>query len=67
MIKIIINEHMEGDIAVRSTVVTFFNLVIFSQKHYTTNTNIVSALTTSKKCNKVKGFYETNNKSKTNK
>jgi hypothetical protein len=60
-------EYREGDLAVQTTEVTFLCIPIFKYKKVTTNNRAVAMLTVAKSDKKVKGFYETNNKSKKNK
>lgn len=64
MIKVFTKEYKEGDYAVKDTLVTFLYIPIYKRKDITTNVNIKNALTTEVKTVKVKGFYETKNKSK---
>lgn len=64
MIKVFDDEYREGDLAIKIVKVTFFGIPIYISKKTSTASNIVAALTQTKKQNKVKGFYETKNKSK---
>ena len=65
MIKMVTQEHQEGNLAVRTTVVTFFYIPIFKFKKTSTNQMAVRQLTPIKERVQLKGFsYETENKSK---
>lgn len=69
MIKKLIKEYREGNFAILTEEVTFFNIPIFKCKKISTNNTVVRALTPiqQNKGIKIKGFkYETNNKSKKN-
>lgn len=62
MIKKIIQEYREGDLAVRTTVISFLCIPIFKFRETTTNNSIVNQLTVIKELNKIKGFkYENEN------
>lgn len=62
MIERVTQEYREGNLAVRTTVVTFLRIPIFKSKKTSTNNSAVSQLTTIKKSTKVKGFnYENEN------
>lgn len=56
MISIVTQEYREGDLAVRTTVVTFLCIPIFKFRKTSTNNWLVSQLTTIKEVTKVKGF-----------
>lgn len=56
MIKVLIKEYREGDLAVITTEVTFFSIPIFKYKKITTNNKLVQLLTVIKKSNGIKGF-----------
>lgn len=66
MIKVLTKEYKEGDLAVRTTKVTFLCIPIFKYKKTTTNNKAVAILTTVKQPTKVTG-YEIKNQSKKNK
>lgn len=69
MIKKLIKEYREGNFAILTEEVTFFNIPIFKCKKISTNNTVVRVLTPiqQNKGIKIKGFkYETNNKSKKN-
>ena len=62
MIKKVIQEYREGDLAVRTTVISFLCIPIFKFRETTTNNSIVNHLTVIKELNKIKGFkYENEN------
>lgn len=62
MIKKVIQEYREGDLAVRTTVISFLCIPIFKFRETTTNNSIVNQLTVIKELNKIKGFkYENEN------
>ncbi len=61
MIKVKTKEYREGDLAVKTTEVTFLCIPIFRYKKSTTNNKIVIMLTAATQSNKIKGFYETEN------
>ena len=62
MIKKITQEYREGDLAVRTTVISFLCIPIFKFRETTTNNSIVNQLTVIKELNKIKGFgYENEN------
>lgn len=54
MIKKVHKEYLEGDYAVCISKLTIFGLTVYVNKTYTTNKNIISALT--KVQNKTLGF-----------
>lgn len=55
-------EYREGDLAVRTTVISFLCIPIFKFRETTTNNSIVNQLTVIKELNKIKGFeYENEN------
>lgn len=66
MIRMVTQEYQEGNLAIRTTVVTFLFIPIFKFKKTSTNQMAVSQLTPIKeKKIQLKGFnYETENKSK---
>lgn len=62
MIKKVTQEYREGDLAVRTTVISFLCIPIFKFRETTTNNSIVNQLTVIKELNKIKGFeYENEN------
>lgn len=62
MIKKVIQEYREGDLAVRTIVISFLCIPIFKFRETTTNNSIVNQLTVIKELNKIKGFkYENEN------
>ena len=56
MIKVLTKEYREGDLAVKTTEVTFLCMPIFKYKKSTTNNQAVALLTTMEQPKKVKGF-----------
>lgn len=56
MIKVLTKEYREGDLAVKTTEVTFLCMPIFKYKKSTTNNKAVALLTTIEQPKKVKGF-----------
>lgn len=66
MIKKLSKEYVEGNFAVHTTEVTFFDIPIFKCKTLSTNNDIIRALTPlHQNIKEIKGFkYETNSKSK---
>lgn len=56
IIKTITEEYREGDLAVRTTVVTFFCISIFKYKKTSTNNKAVAIFTVAKQPTKVTGF-----------
>lgn len=56
MIKILTKEYREGDLAVKTTEVTFLCIPIFRYKKSTTNNQAVKLLTSISQPTKVKGF-----------
>lgn len=56
MIKVLTKECREGDLAVKTTEVTFLCIPIFKYRKSTTNNKIVAAMTTVQQPSKVKGF-----------
>lgn len=56
MISIVTQEYRKGNLAVRTTVVTFLCIPIFKFRKTSTNNWLVSQLTTIKEVTKVKGF-----------
>lgn len=56
MIKVFTKEYREGDLAVKTTEVTFLCIPIFKYRKSTTNNQAVTLLTTIKQSKKVKGF-----------
>lgn len=63
MINMRTEEYREGDLAVRTIVITFLCIPIFKFKKTSTNNVAVGQLTPIKKKAKIKGFirYETEN------
>lgn len=65
MIKRIDEEFREGDLGVRTSIITLFGIPIFKFRTTTTNHNVVAMLTVKPVYNKIKGFNnETENQSK---
>lgn len=65
MIKKLIKEYREGNFAILTEEVTFFNIPIFKCKKISTNNTAVKALTPIQCTKEIKGFkYETEDKSK---
>lgn len=56
MIKVLTDEYKEGDLAIRTTKVTFLCIPIFKYKKSTTNNKAVALLTTVNQPTKIKGF-----------
>lgn len=56
MIKVFTKEYREGDLAVKTTEVTFLCIPIFKYRKPTTNNQAVTLLTIIKQSKKVKGF-----------
>ena len=56
MINMVTQEYREGDLAVRTTVVTFLHIPIFKFKKTSTNHVAVGQLTPIKEPVKIKGF-----------
>lgn len=56
MIKVLTKEYREGDLAVKTTEVTFLCIPLFKYKKSTTNNRAVELLTIVKQPTKVKGF-----------
>lgn len=56
MIKMLTKEYREGDLAVKTTEVTFLNITLFKYRESTTNNQAVALLTTIEQPKKVKGF-----------
>ena len=56
MIKVLTKECREGDLAVKTTEVTFLCIPLFKYKKSTTNNKAVALLTTMQQPAKVKGF-----------
>lgn len=56
MIKVLTKEYREGDLAVKTTEVTFLCIPIFKYKKTTTNNKAVALLTTVEQPKKVSGF-----------
>lgn len=62
MIKKVTQEYREGNLAVRTTIISFLCIPIFKFRKTTTNNSIVNQLTVIKELNKIKGFkYENEN------
>ena len=65
MIKYKIKEYSEGDLAIRSIIITVLGLPIYSYSATSTNRAIVEQLTIPPQKIKIKGFsHETKNKGK---
>ena len=58
MIKMLTKEYREGDLAIRTIVVTFLYIPIFRYKKTTTNNKAVAMLTVAKEPSKIKGFNQ---------
>lgn len=56
MIKVLTKEYREGDLAVKTTEVTFLSITLFKYRESTTNNQAVALLTTIEQPKKVKGF-----------
>lgn len=56
MIKVLTKEYREGDLAVKTTEVTFLCIPLFKYKKSTTNNKSVALLTTMQQPTKIKGF-----------
>lgn len=56
MIKMLTKEYREGDLAVKTTEVTFLCIPIFRYRKSTTNNQAVKLLTSISQPTKVKGF-----------
>ena len=56
MIKVLTKEYREGDLAVKTTEVTFLCMPLFKYKKSTTNNKAVALLTTIEQPKTVKGF-----------
>lgn len=56
MIKVLTKEYKEGDLAVKTTEVTFLCIPLFKYKKSTTNNKAVALLTTMQQPSKVEGF-----------
>lgn len=56
MIKVLTKEYREGDLAVKTTEVTFLCIPLFKYKKSTTNNKAVALLTTMQQPSKVEGF-----------
>lgn len=56
MIKVLTKEYREGDLAVKTTEVTFLCIPLFKYKKSTTNNKAVELLTIVKQPTKIKGF-----------
>ena len=62
MIEMVTQEYREGNLAVRTTVVTFLRIPIFKFRKTSTNNVAVEQLTAIKESIEVKGFkYENEN------
>ena len=59
MIKVITKEHREGDIAVKTTYITFLGISVFRYRKETTNNKAVALLSVLKKTT-IKGFTNEN-------
>ena len=65
MIKMVTQEYQEGNLAVRTIVITFLFIPIFKFKETSTNQMVVRQLTPIKERIQLKGFnYEIEDKSK---
>lgn len=64
MIRVLTEEYREGDLAVRTSVVTFFHVPIYKYKKTSTNNQAVKQLTGVPQPKKVIGFNENNHKDK---
>lgn len=56
MIKVLTKEYREGDLAMKTTEVTFLCIPMFRYKKLTTNNQAVKLLTPASKPEKIKGF-----------
>lgn len=56
MIKVLTKEYREGDLAVKTTEVTFLCIPLFKCKKSTTNNKAVALLTTMQQPTKIKEF-----------
>lgn len=56
MIKVLTKEYREGDLAVKTTEVTFLCIPLFKSKKSTTNNKAVAPLTTMQQPTKIKEF-----------
>lgn len=56
MIKVSTKECREGDLAVKTTEVTFLYIPIFKYRKSTTNNRVVAAMTIAQQPSKIKGF-----------
>ena len=56
MLKVLTKEYREGDLAVRTTEVTFLYIPILKFKKTSTNNTAIQLLTVVKEPNKIKGF-----------
>jgi hypothetical protein len=59
MIKVLTKEFREGDIAVKTTYITFLGISVFRYRKETTNNKAVALLTVLKKTT-IKGFTNEN-------
>ncbi len=60
MIRVLTKEYREGDLAIKSTEVTFLCIPIFSYKKTTTNNKAVELLTAQKQPTKIRGLRNEN-------
>lgn len=56
MIKVFTKEYREGDLAVKSTEISFLCIPIFKYRKSTANNKLVALLTTIKQSKTIKGF-----------
>ena len=56
MIKVLTQEYRENNLAVRTTVITFFCIPIYKFKTTTTNNKVVGSLTVLEERKQIKGF-----------
>lgn len=56
MISITSNEYSQGDLAIRETKLSIFNIVIWESTHTTTNKDVIKQLAKNKTKINIKGF-----------
>lgn len=64
MLKIVTREYVEGGLAIKSTIISVFNVPLFKHIRTSTNEDIIELLTLNEKeITKIEGFrkYETEN------
>lgn len=61
MIKMLTQEYREGNLAVRTIVITFFGIPVFRFRKTSTNNIAVRQLSELKETFKVNGYYENEN------